>query len=65
MQGYTNYELALTSQVWRGALLLCDFILTHPEEFAGKFVLELAAGTGISSITAALLARRVLCTGTD
>ncbi len=51
-------------QVWRGALLLSDYILTHPDEFYGKFILELAAGTGITSIAAAELASHILCTGT-
>jgi predicted nicotinamide N-methyase len=37
--------------------------LTHPEEFSGKFVLELAAGTGITSVAAAELAEDILCTG--
>jgi predicted nicotinamide N-methyase len=50
-------------QVWRGALLLGDFILTHAEIFSGKSVLELGAGTGISSVAAAMVADRVICTG--
>jgi len=49
--------------VWRGALLLADYILTHPDEFSGKAVLELAAGTGITSIVVAQLAEQILCTG--
>lgn len=52
-------------QVWRGALLLSDYILTHPDEFSGKFILELAAGTGITSIAAAELASHILCTDVD
>ena len=50
-------------QVWRGALLLADYIWTHPDEFSGKAVLELAAGTGITSIVVAQLAEQILCTG--
>jgi predicted nicotinamide N-methyase len=42
---------------------LSDFILTHPDEFSGKRVLELAAGTGVTSITAAELAEDIMCTG--
>ena len=50
-------------QVWRGALLLCDFILANPEIFKNANVLELAAGTGVTSVVAATSAKSVLCTG--
>jgi predicted nicotinamide N-methyase len=50
-------------QVWRGALLLSDYILSHPHEFHDKEVLELAAGTGITSIVVSELTRNVTCTG--
>jgi hypothetical protein len=40
-------------QVWRGALLLSDFLLAHPDVVRGKAVLELAAGTGITSFSTA------------
>ena len=33
-------------QVWRGALLLADYLLSHPNLVSRKHVLELAAGTG-------------------
>ncbi|KAJ8345086.1 hypothetical protein SKAU_G00292790 [Synaphobranchus kaupii] len=49
-------------QVWRGAVLLADFILSQPILFQGATVLELGAGTGITSIVAATLAKRVYCT---
>ncbi|KAG5832113.1 hypothetical protein ANANG_G00287660 [Anguilla anguilla] len=49
-------------QVWRGAFLLADFILSQPMLFQGATVLELGAGTGITSIVAATLAKRVYCT---
>ncbi|XP_061080448.1 methyltransferase-like protein 22 isoform X1 [Conger conger] len=49
-------------QVWRGAILLADFILSQPILFQGATVLELGAGTGITSIVAATLAKRVYCT---
>ena len=50
-------------QVWRGALLLADYILSHPHEFHDKEVLELAAGTGITSIVVSELAKNVTCSG--
>jgi len=37
-------------QVWRGALLLADFIIHQREEWKGKTVLELGAGSGLASI---------------
>ncbi|XP_036409427.1 methyltransferase-like protein 22 [Megalops cyprinoides] len=49
-------------QVWRGALLLADFILSQPTLFHGATMLELGAGTGITSIVAATLAKVVYCT---
>ena len=53
-------------QVWRGALILADYLLAHYAELdmANARVIELAAGTGITSIvSAALGAKSVLCTG--
>ena len=52
-------------QVWRGALLLADFLLADPALVAGSRVLELAAGTGITSLTAAMFARSVTATDVD
>lgn len=49
-------------QVWRGALLLSDFVLANPKLLQGKTVLELAAGTGLTSIVAATLAHAVTAT---
>ena len=48
--------------MWRGALLLSDFVLAHPKLLQGKTVLELAAGTGLTSIVAATLAHAVTAT---
>ena len=53
-------------QVWRGALILADYLLAHHAELdmENARVIELAAGTGITSIvSAALGAKSVLCTG--
>ena len=48
--------------MWRGALLLSDFVLAHPKLLQGKTVLELAAGTGLASVVAATLAHAVTAT---
>jgi len=37
-------------QVWRGSLFMADFVLQYKELFQDKTVLEIGAGTGISSI---------------
>jgi predicted nicotinamide N-methyase len=47
-------------QVWAGALLMADFICN--QEWRGKAVLELGAGTGLSAAVAAKLGATVLCT---
>ncbi|KOC63947.1 Methyltransferase-like protein 22 [Habropoda laboriosa] len=52
-------------QVWRGALLLADYILSNPDLFKDKIVLELGAGVGLTSIIASFLAEKVICTDID
>ena len=49
--------------MWRGALLLADYILFRRDLFQGRTVLELGAGTGLASIIAATVAQTVYCTG--
>lgn len=50
-------------QVWRGALILADFILHNNDIFHDKNVLELGSGVGLTSIAAALYAKEVIATG--
>lgn len=50
-------------QVWRGALLLADYILSNPDLFTDKIILELGAGVGLTSIVASFLAKEIICTG--
>lgn len=57
-------RVLLVPQVWRGAFLMADFILSHRDLFQGCTVLELGAGTGVTSIVMATVAKRVYCTGT-
>ena len=61
---YRSTEVGLVGlQVWRGALLLSDLILAKPDHIRGKKTFELAAGTGLTSVVAATLAEKVVCTG--
>lgn len=50
-------------QVWRGALLLADFIITNRKELANKKLLEVGSGVGLTSIIAAKYCKEVICTG--
>merc|ERR1712062_757052 len=52
-------------QLWRGAFLLGDYICSHIDSFKDQVILELAAGTGFSSIVASKFARKVICTDLD
>lgn len=52
-------------QVWRGALLINDYILHNRGQFLGKNLLELGSGVGLSSILAALYCATVCCTDLD
>lgn len=49
-------------QVWRGALLLADYFLWQRRHLAGRTVLELGAGTGLTSVIMATTAATVYCT---
>jgi len=58
----TDVEL-VGLQVWRGALFLSDYIIMHSSLFAGKNILELAAGTGLTSIVAVLSNKKYMSEG--
>ncbi|XP_046829530.1 methyltransferase-like protein 22 isoform X3 [Vespa crabro] len=49
-------------QVWRGALLLADYILSNPDLFKEKIIMELGSGVGLTSIVASFLAKEIICT---
>lgn len=50
-------------QVWRGALLLADYILHNQQQFTGQNVVELGSGVGLTGVAAAMYAKHVTCTG--
>ncbi|GAB4817802.1 hypothetical protein N2152v2_004848 [Parachlorella kessleri] len=52
-------------QVWRGALLLGDYILHNRRVFTGSTVLELGAGPGVAGLLAARFAEEVILTDAD
>lgn len=49
-------------QLWRGGLLCGDFALSHRGRFEGRRVLELGAGTGLTTMALAASGARVLAT---
>ncbi|KAL0103413.1 hypothetical protein PUN28_017585 [Cardiocondyla obscurior] len=49
-------------QVWRGAFLLADYVLSHPDSFRNQIILELGSGVGLTSIVASYLAKEIICT---
>ena len=52
-------------QVWRGALLMVDFMLGHKEIFQDEVILELGGGVGLCTIVASQMSRLVFCTGSS
>ncbi|CAF1376412.1 unnamed protein product [Rotaria magnacalcarata] len=52
-------------QLWNGALLLCDYILTNKWRFSNKTIFELGAGIGLCSLIASRLASKMICTDHD
>ncbi|GAB6031171.1 Methyltransferase-like protein 22 [Chamberlinius hualienensis] len=49
-------------QLWSGALILSDYLLHNRHGLKDKIVLELGAGSGLTSIVASKYAKLVLCT---
>ncbi|XP_065846751.1 methyltransferase-like protein 22 [Oscarella lobularis] len=49
-------------QVWNGALLMADFILSNKDLFIGTCAIELGAGTGLTSLVLSRYADLVFCT---
>ncbi|KAK3612251.1 hypothetical protein CHS0354_039533 [Potamilus streckersoni] len=49
-------------QIWNGAMLMADFIIHNKTVFKDQSLLELGAGTGVTSIVAAMYAHTVFCT---
>ncbi|XP_058130389.1 methyltransferase-like protein 22 isoform X2 [Anopheles ziemanni] len=52
-------------QIWRGALLLADYIFHNERKFKQSHILELGSGVGLTSIVASMYAREVICTDID
>lgn len=60
---HNSTDLTLVGlQVWRGALLLADYILHNRRSFRGQHVMELGAGVGLTGIAAGMYANRCVCT---
>lgn len=61
-QQSTNLSL-VGLQVWRGALLLADFLLHNRWKFEHKRILELGSGVGLTSIAAGIFSKSdIICT---
>ncbi|XP_053684927.1 methyltransferase-like protein 22 [Sabethes cyaneus] len=60
-QKSTNLNL-VGLQIWRGALLLADYILHNEKKFKNRKILELGSGVGLTSIVSSFFAREVICT---
>ncbi len=50
-------------QVWRGALLMADFLLSNKALLKNKTVLELGGGVGLCSILVSRFCHSIICTG--
>ncbi|KAJ6647468.1 Methyltransferase-like protein 22, partial [Pseudolycoriella hygida] len=66
IEHHKRTDLSLVGlQVWRGALLLADYIFHNRNEFKEKRVLELGSGVGLTGIAAAIYSKDVVCTDID
>lgn len=64
LEHHNSTDLTLVGlQVWRGALLLADYIFYKQKEFQHKNVIEVGSGVGLTGIAAAIYAKQVICTG--
>ena len=45
-------------QVWRGSLLLSDYLLHHHQTLCDKHILEVGSGTGLASIVSSFIGSR-------
>lgn len=50
-------------QIWKGSLLLADWIISSSELLTGTKVIEMGSGVGVAGIVAARFASRVFLTG--
>jgi len=49
-------------QVWRGSLVLADYLLENHQQFSGKNLLEVGSGTALASIVASYCGAKTLAT---
>ena len=63
--GANNIRLPYGVAVWPSAIALVHEIATRPEDFSGRRLLELGAGTGLPGIVAASLGADVVQTDRD
>jgi len=49
-------------QVWRGSLVLADYLLEHHQQFYGKKVLDIGSGTALAALVASICGSNVLAT---
>lgn len=67
IEHHNSTNLSLVGlQVWRGALLLADFLLHNRWKFENKCILELGSGVGLTSIAAGIFSKTdIICTDID
>lgn len=67
IEHHKSTELTLVGlQVWRGALILADFLIDNRKKFADKNILEVGSGVGLTSIAAGIFSKcTILCTDID
>src|SRR4051812_44194719 len=53
--GLTDPDLPYWAFAWAGGLAVCRFLVEHPDEVAGRRVVDIAAGSGLCGIVATRL----------